>query len=67
MTPFLRGPVGREMMTKPTTVRLPEELLEQLDRRARSHGKDRATLIRELLRAGLASALEDWMDSRASL
>lgn len=54
-------------MTKPTTVRLPEELLEQLDRRARGRGKDRATLIRELLRAGCTSGLEDWMDSRASL
>ena len=45
-------------MTKPTTIRLPEDLLEQLDRRASDRGKDRATYIRELLQAGLAWDLE---------
>ena len=37
-------------MTKPTTVRLPEDVLSELDRRARARGKDRATLLRELSR-----------------
>jgi len=46
-------------MTKPTTVRLEDELLEQLDQRARRRGEDRASVIRELLRAGLARELEE--------
>lgn len=45
-------------MTKPTTVRLPEDLVKQLDERARSRGEDRASVIRELLRAGLARQVE---------
>ena len=46
-------------MTKPTTIRLPEEILSELDRRARARGKDRATLLRELLRDALARDRED--------
>lgn len=46
-------------MTKPTTIRLPEEILGELDRRARARGKDRATLLRELLREALARDRED--------
>lgn len=46
-------------MTKPTTIRLPEELLAALDDRARSHQKDRASFVRELLAEGLARDLED--------
>lgn len=46
-------------MTRPTTIRLSEELLEKLDRRASSAGKDRATIIRELLRKGLTRELEE--------
>ena len=46
-------------MTKPTTVRLPEDVLSELDRRARARGKDRATLLRELLRAALDRDKED--------
>jgi predicted HTH domain antitoxin len=46
-------------MTRPTTIRLPEELLENLNRRARSRGKDRASFIRELLAEGLARDLEE--------
>jgi predicted DNA-binding protein len=58
--------------TKPTTIRLPEDLLERLDRRARERGKDRATYIREFLHAGLASGLEEevvaqYRDGRLSL
>ncbi len=46
-------------MTTPTTIRLPNKLLEQIDRRARARKKDRASMIRELLREGLARDLED--------
>lgn len=46
-------------MTKPTTIRLPEELLEALAERARSRRKDRASLIRELLASGLERDLEE--------
>lgn len=46
-------------MTKPTTIRLPEELLATLDERARSRHKDRASFIRELLAEGLARDLEE--------
>ena len=46
-------------MTTPTTIRLPDELLEALDQRARSHKKDRASFIRELLAEGLARDLEE--------
>jgi predicted transcriptional regulator len=41
-------------MTKPTTIRLPDTLLRQLDRRAKARGVDRATLLRDLLRDALA-------------
>ena len=46
-------------MTKPTTIRLPEDVLSELDRRAHARGKDRATLLRELLRAALDRDRED--------
>ena len=46
-------------MTKPTTIRLPDEILGALDRRAQARGKDRATLLRELLRDALARDRED--------
>jgi predicted transcriptional regulator len=46
-------------MTRPTTIRLPDELLEALDERARNRHKDRATFIRELLASGLARDLEE--------
>ncbi len=46
-------------MTTPTTIRLPDKLLEQIDRRARARKKDRASMIRELLHEGLARDLED--------
>jgi predicted DNA-binding protein len=46
-------------MTRPTTIRLPDELLESLDRRARDRNKDRASFIRELLHDGLARDLEE--------
>ena len=46
-------------MTKPTTIRLPEDVLSELDRRALARGKDRATLLRELLRAALDRDKED--------
>lgn len=44
---------------KPTTIRLPEEVLSELDRRARARGKDRATLLRELLGDALTRDRED--------
>lgn len=44
---------------RPTTIRLPEEILSELDRRAQARGKDRATLLRELLGAALARDRED--------
>ena len=46
-------------MTKPTTIRLPEDMLNELDRRARARGKDRATFLRELLQASLDRDRED--------
>jgi len=46
-------------MTKPTTIRLPEEVLNELDRRARDRGKDRATLLRELLQDALQRDAEE--------
>lgn len=46
-------------MTTPTTIRLPDELLDALDRRARRRHKDRASFIRELLADGLARDLEE--------
>ena len=46
-------------MTRPTTIRLPEDMLNELDRRARARGKDRATLLRELLRDALERDRED--------
>lgn len=44
---------------KPTTIRLPEDILSELDRRARARGKDRATLLRELLGDALTRDRED--------
>ena len=46
-------------MTRPTTIRLPDEVLSELDRRARARGKDRATLLRELLQDALDRDTED--------
>ena len=46
-------------MTKPTTIRLPDEVLNELDRRAQARGKDRATLLRELLQDALDRDTED--------
>ena len=46
-------------MTKPTTIRLPEDVLHELDRRARAHGKDRASFLRELVQEGLERDTED--------
>ncbi len=46
-------------MTKPTTIRLPDEVLNELDRRARARGKDRATLLQELLQDALDRDTED--------
>ena len=61
----------RGTVTKPTPIRLPDEVLSELDRRARARGKDRATLLRELLqdavdRDTVSVSLEDWMDSESS-
>ena len=44
---------------QPTTIRLPEDVLSELDRRALARAKDRATLLRELLRAALDRDKED--------
>jgi hypothetical protein len=46
-------------MARPTTIRLPEELLATLDERARSRKQDRASYIRDLLAAGVARDLEE--------
>ena len=46
-------------MTKPTTIRLPEDVLNELDRRARAHGMDRASFLRELVQDGLERDSED--------
>ena len=59
-------------MTKPTTIRLPEELLAALDERARRRAQDRATLVRRFLQDGLDRDLEDevvgaYRDGRVSL
>ncbi len=59
-------------MARPTTIRLPEELLGELDRRARAQKKDRATLLRELLQDALDRDAEDevvaeYLSGRVSL
>jgi metal-responsive CopG/Arc/MetJ family transcriptional regulator len=41
-------------VTRPTTIRLPKDLLAALDERARRRNQDRASYIRELLAAALA-------------
>jgi Arc/MetJ-type ribon-helix-helix transcriptional regulator len=41
-------------VTKPTTIRLPKDLLAALDQRARRRNQDRASYIRELLAEALA-------------
>jgi predicted DNA-binding protein len=46
-------------MGKPTTIRLPEDLLRRLDRRARARGSDRATLVRQLLAEACTRDMED--------
>ena len=58
-------------MSKPTTLRLPDELLEQLDERARRKGLERAAYLRMLIRRGLdedlrAAALADYAEGRLS-
>ena len=40
-------------MSKPTTLRLPDELLADVDERARRRGMERATYLRMLIRRGL--------------
>ena len=47
------------MATQEATVRLPAEVLNELDRRAQARGKDRATLLRELLQDALDRDTED--------
>jgi Arc/MetJ-type ribon-helix-helix transcriptional regulator len=41
-------------VTKPTTIRLPKDMLAALDQRARRRNQDRASYIRELLAEALA-------------
>lgn len=45
-----------------TSVHLPEELIERLDRLARESGRSRNRVILEACRAYLAGAREDWPD-----
>jgi metal-responsive CopG/Arc/MetJ family transcriptional regulator len=40
-------------MAKPTTIRVPEDLLNEIDRLVREKRLDRATYLREVLRKGL--------------
>jgi predicted DNA-binding protein len=46
-------------MTRPTTLRLPDDLLRELDTRAKARGKDRASFLREMLRKGLTRDAEE--------
>jgi predicted transcriptional regulator len=46
-------------MARPTTIRLSDDLLRDLDARARARGKDRATFLRDVLRQALDRAAED--------
>ena len=39
-------------MTKPTTIRIPEDLLNEIDQFARELDLDRSTYLREILRKG---------------
>jgi predicted DNA-binding protein len=45
-------------MSRPTTIRVPEELLREISDRAKRRGTDRASYLRELLRKGLAADVE---------
>lgn len=51
-------------MANPTTIRLPEDLLEKIDRRAKAHGLDRAAYLRKLV--GEALARDDEEDVMAA-
>ncbi len=46
-------------MSKPTTVRLPEELLQQVDERARVRHMERADYLRLLIRTALDAEREE--------
>ena len=41
-------------MTKPTTIRLPEDLLEEIDRFVREGNLDRSAYLREILKKGFS-------------
>jgi len=58
-------------MSKPTTIRVPEELLNEVDEQARRSGRGRAATLRHLLQRGLreekiAAALADYEAGRLS-
>lgn len=46
-------------MARPTTIRLSDELLSELDARAKARGRDRASFLRDVLRQALARDAED--------
>lgn len=58
-------------MSKPTTLRLPDELLMRVDESARRKGLERAAYLRMLIRRGLdddlrAAVLADYAEGRLS-
>ncbi len=46
-------------MAKPTTIRIPEDLLNEIDQFARESKLDRSTYLREVLRKGFALDKQD--------
>jgi len=48
-------------MTKPTTIRIPEDLLEEIDRFVKESKLDRAAYLREMLQKGFLVDKQDRM------
>ena len=45
-------------MTKQTTIRLPEDLVEEIDELVRNSNLDRSSYLREILKKGGSNALD---------
>ena len=55
-------------MTKPTTIRLPEDLLEEIDRFVQEGNLDRSAYLREILKKGFSlDKMERMFDKYASV
>jgi len=52
-------PSWRKKMAKPTTIRIPEELLDEIDQIVRELSLDRSAYLREVLRKGFEIDKQD--------